>query len=360
MKKVLILCVHRPNRSPSQRFRFEQYLDHLRQNGYEIHFSYLLNEKQDKAFYKPGQYLVKLWILFASTAKRIKELLQIGKYDLVYVQREAYMLGTAFFEKQMAKKVPLIFDFDDSIWLQKVSEGNKKLGFLKNANKTAELVKAAQMVWAGNEYLAQYARNLNNQVVVIPTTIDLDVYQREPSVKDGRICIGWSGSFSTIEHFQTAIPALLRIKNKYRDKVHFSIVGDGRYYCKELDTQGKPWQASTEIKDLSQMDIGIMPLPDDEWANGKCGLKGLQYMSLGIPTLMSPVGVNSEIVQNGVNGYLPVTEDDWVNYLSLLIEDEALRKRIGDAGMQTVREKYSTQSWKNKYLHYFNQLTSDN
>jgi glycosyltransferase involved in cell wall biosynthesis len=118
------------------------------------------------------------------------------------------------------------------------------------------------------------------------------------------------------------------------------------------------WQSATEVQDVAEIDIGIMPLPDDEWAKGKCGLKGLQYMSLGIPTLMSPVGVNSEIIQNGQNGFLPNNEEDWVTYLSLLIEDGNLRNKIGGAGQRTVQDKYSVEAWKNTYLKYFNQLTS--
>src|SRR2546423_6398794 len=131
MKKVLILCLHRPGRSPSQRFRFEQYLNYLSENGYRFEFSYLLNEQDDKAFYRQGHYIKKLSIVLKSFIKRTKELIHAGTYDLVFVQREAFMLGTAFFEKAISKRVPVIFDFDDSIWLQNVSEANKKLAFLK-------------------------------------------------------------------------------------------------------------------------------------------------------------------------------------------------------------------------------------
>lgn len=360
MKRVLIQCMHRPGRSPSQRFRFEQYLPFLEQNGYRIDFSYLLNEKQDKDFYKAGKYWAKAGIVIRSTWRRLKELWSASQYDLLLVQREGYMLGTPFFEKRLAKKVPMIFDFDDSIWMQKVSEGNKKLGFLKNADKTADLIKASALVWPGNEYLAAYARKFNGNVAVVPTTIDTEVYKKAPVAQSGTVCIGWSGSFSTIEHFKTAVPVLKTIKEKYGDRVSFLVIGDGSYYCKELAIQGKPWKAETEIQELSKIDIGIMPLPDDEWANGKCGLKGLQYMALRIPTLMSPVGVNKTIVQNGVNGFLPLTEEEWVRYLSLLIEDESLRKRMGDAGRQTVEKSYSVKAWKQTYLHYFNQLTSEN
>ena len=360
MKKVLILCLHRPNRSPSQRFRFEQYIEYLSQNGYSFDFSYLLSADDDKIYYTPGNIAGKLGIVLASIFKRIGEIISAKEYDLVFVQREAFMLGTAFFEKAIGKKVPMIFDFDDSIWLQTVSEANKKLGFLKDSSKTAKIIQYSTLVFAGNEFLAQYAKLFNRNVVIVPTTIDTEVYQSQRPDSDGRICIGWSGSFSTIEHFETAIPALKKIQEKYKDKIYFKIIGDGKYYCKELQTQGLPWKADTEVEDLSEIQIGIMPLPNTEWAKGKCGLKGLQYMALGIPTLMSPVGVNSEIIQNGENGFLPNTEEEWVNYMSLLIEDEFLRIRIGNAGKSTVEKKYSTNAWKQEYLRLFNDLTKRN
>lgn len=357
MKKVLILCLHRPNRSPSQRFRFEQYLEYLSQNGYSFDFSYLLNADDDKIYYASGGIVGKMRIVLSSIFKRLGEVIKAKRYDLVFVQREAFMLGTAFFENAIGKKVPMIFDFDDSIWLQTVSEANKKLGFLKDASKTSKIIQHSKLVFAGNEFLAQYARQFNNKVVIVPTTIDTEIYQSQTDGSNGKVCIGWSGSFTTIEHFETAIPALKRIRDKFGDKVYFKVIGDGKYYCKELETQGLPWKADTEVKDLSEIEIGIMPLPDTEWAKGKCGLKGLQYMALGIPTLMSPVGVNSEIIQNGENGFLPNSEDEWVQYISMLVENESLRTKIGKAGKATVDNHYSIHAWKEKYLEYFNQLT---
>src|SRR5436309_11917300 len=150
----------------------------------------------------------------------------------------------------------MIFDFDDSIWLQNISEANKNLAFLKDASKTSKIIKAAKLVFAGNEFLANYARQYNKNVVIVPTTIDTEVYKRQEIIKDNRICIGWSGSFSTIEHFLTAVPSLKRIKEKYRDTVKFMVIGDANFYNEELDIKGLPWKASTEIENLSHFDIG--------------------------------------------------------------------------------------------------------
>jgi glycosyltransferase involved in cell wall biosynthesis len=362
MKKVLIICLHRKDRSPGQRFRYEQYLSFLEKNGYQFDISILLNEKDDKAFYVKGNYFRKILIYLKTLMIRTRDWFRMNRYDIIFIYRDALVTGSTFFEKRFARsKAKLVFDFDDSIWLENVSEANKKLAFLKNASKTGKIISLCDLIFAGNQYLADYAAKFNKNISIIPTTIDTAIYiPGKKTTGKERVCIGWSGSITTIQHFATAIPALKRIKDKYGNRVSFKIIGDKNYYCAELDTRGDAWVAATEIEDLSQIDIGIMPLPDNEWAKGKCGLKGLQYMALEIPTLMSPVGVNTDIIQNAVNGYLPNTENEWVNTLSVLIENKELREQIGKAGRKTVIEKYSVEAWKQKYLDNFNQLTATN
>jgi len=358
MKKVLFVCLHRPDRSPSQRFRFEQYLGFLNKNGYQCKFSWLLDKKDDNYFYSRGKLLRKGWIVLKSTWKRIKEMLTASRYDIVFVQREAFMLGTAYFEKRFSKKTKLVFDFDDSIWLQNVSEANKMFSIFKDSSKTRGIIRVADLVFAGNQYLADYAKQFNQHVVIVPTTIDTDIYNPGIKTQNEKICIGWSGSITTIEHMETKINALATIKRKYGNKIYFKIIGDGNYYSEILQTKGLPWVKETEVQDMTEFDIGIMPLPDTEWAKGKCGLKGLQYMALGIPTIMSPVGVNMEIIKDAVNGFLADTDEEWVAKLSLLIDSFELRKRMGYAGCKTVEEKYSVRVNREIYLRYFNKLTS--
>lgn len=359
MYKVLFLTLHRPNRSPSQRFRFEQYIDFLEDNGFQCDWSYLIDAEDDKVFYKPGKHFAKLGILIKSIRKRRKEIKSSEQYDIVFVQRECFMLGSTYFERNFAKKSKMIFDFDDSIWMQNVSNANRRLSFLKNPEKTAELIKISDLIFAGNEYLKSYAKQYNDSITIIPTTIDLKEYKRVPiENKDERVCIGWSGSITTIQHFEFAIPALKIIKEKYGDKVKFQVIGDGDYKQEELGIQGIPWQKDSELKDLSAIDIGLMPLPDDEWAKGKCGLKGLQYMAIEIATIMSPVGVNTEIIKQGENGYLASTVEEWVNTISELIDSKELRDRIGKNGRKTVELEYSVEANKQKYLDAFRSLVS--
>jgi glycosyltransferase involved in cell wall biosynthesis len=356
MPKILFIANHRPNRSPSQRFRFEQYLSFLKQEGWYYDFSFLISEKADSIFYKKGHFFQKMGILINSFFIRWSNLMNASKYDIIFIQREAFITGTTFFEKRFSKsKAKVIYDFDDSIWLSNVSAANKKWNWLKNSNKTKEIIAVSDLVFAGNQYLADYAKQVNKNVVIIPTTIDTIEYQKT-SLKNDKICIGWSGSITTIQHFEYAIPFLKEIKKKYGNQIEIKVIGDKNYQNDELDIKGIDWNKNDEINELSSFDVGIMPLPNDEWSSGKCGLKGLQYMALEIPTIMSPVGVNTEIIKEGINGYLAETEKDWIEKITMLIESKELRKKIGLSGRETVLNAYSIKSNKDIYLNQFNQL----
>ena len=283
---------------------------------------------------------------------------QLADYDIVFVQREALQLGTAFFERAVSRsRARLVFDFDDAIWLQNVSDANRRLAWLKNPDKTAELISMADLVMAGNPHLADYASDFSERSRWCRRPSTRSAYVRESRSPSGEaICIGWSGSMTTIQHFDLMIPVLRRLGERYGNSVRFKVIGDGRYRHDELGIRGQDWNAETEVSDLSDIDIGVMPLPDDEWARGKCGLKGLQYMALGIPTVMSPVGVNTEIIDDGVNGLLAGDEDEWLTKLTSLIESDDLRSDLGRAGRETVEQRYSVRSQRERYLSLLRRL----
>lgn len=231
---------------------------------------------------------------------------------------------------------------------------------MKSAKKTGEIISISHLVFAGNRFLADYAKQFNTHVEIIPTTIDTKMFKRAtPYVNNEKICIGWSGSHTTIKHFESGIPFLKKIKEKYGNSVYFKVMGDPAYINKELDIIGIPWNSENEVEVLSSFDIGIMPLPDDQWVKGKCGLKGLSYMALEVPTVMSALGVNTEIIQDGQNGFLAQTEEEWIEKISLLIDSFELRKKMGALARQTVEASYSHESQKNNYLRHFNALLKD-
>ena len=384
MKKILAIVQHRKDRSPGQRFRFEQYMNYLQENGYEIVFSNIISEKDDKIFYSKGKYFSKFIIIIKSFFHRLKDIKIAKDCDIIFIYREAFMLGTIFFEKKFKKLgKKIIYDFDDAIWHNDTSNANKNFAWLKNTKKTIKICELADLVIVGNQFLADFALNYNKKVKIIPTTLNLnqnsilkgipinsdshcglepqfpnlDVGGNVSTVQQSKICIGWTGSDTTLKHFYQAIPTLQKLKQKYSDKIYFKVIANKYEKQSEFEVKFAEWNKENETEELLEFDIGIMPLPDNEWSKGKCGFKGLQYISLKIPVVMSAVGVNNEIIKNGKNGFLANNEDDWLNYLSELIESPELRNKIAEEGYKTVENNYSFNAWKDKYLEIFNKFT---
>lgn len=359
MPRVLFIANHRLNRAPSQRFRFEQYLDHLTSEGIDWEFSPLLTAEEDMIFYGRSRALRKAWVLARCAVRRSRDVRRASQFDIAFIQREAFFGGWPVFErafKQAGARV--VLDFDDSIWLLDVSEANRRYAWLKRPQKTAEVARMADLVIAGNSFLRDYARKVNPNVVLIPTTIDTKSYKRTvPRRTSGSLCIGWTGSPTTIRNFECGVPALSRLKAKYGDRVHFKVIGDGSYRHEGLGIQGEAWGAQTEVANLLTMDIGIMPLPDEDWSRGKCGLKGLQFMALEIPVVMEDLGANKEIVTDGVDGFLASGDAQWVAKLSLLIESAGLREMLAVAGRHTVETRFSVDSQKAAYVQVIRDLT---
>jgi glycosyltransferase involved in cell wall biosynthesis len=358
LKRILFLVAHRQGRSPGQRFRFEQYLTFLQKKGFHCEISFLLNEKDDTIFYSKGNYFKKLLIYIKSVRIRRRDVKRSADFDLVFIYREALMTGSVRFERRLKKKgAKLILDFDDAIWVLDVSAGNQNLHWLKRPAKTEEILRMADMAFVGNNFLAQYASRFNDNVKVVPTTIETEIFKPATTEKNpDKICIGWIGSRTTLKHFYLAVPFLQRLIEKFPGQIYIKLISDVNYTGNEIEVSFCHWKKDTETEDLAEIDIGIMPLPDDEWARGKCGFKGLQYMSLGIPSVMSPIGVNTEIIQDGVNGFLASTDEEWIEKLSALIASPELRRNTGEKGRKTVEERYSVNAWKEKYVEYFEEL----
>jgi glycosyltransferase involved in cell wall biosynthesis len=352
-KKILFIAPFYFDRSPSQRFRFEQYLNFFESNGFDCRLKSIVKKGEDDTLYLKGAIVAKILLFVKFILRRYKHLRQASKYDIIFVQREACFLGHTFFEKRLAKKSKLIFDFDDAIWLPNVSSANQKLEWLKNYQKTSKIISYSDAIIAGNQYLADYALQYNKNINIIPTTIDTAKFVAKEKLTNGKVCIGWSGSKTTVQHFEFIESVLIKIKEKYKDQVYFKLIGDADYKNENLDLKGIAWTPLTEVSEIQTFDIGIMPLPNDEWAKGKCGLKGLSYMAVGVPTIMSPVGVNTEIIKDKQNGLLASTEEEWLEKLSLLIENADIRETLGKAGRKTVEDTYSVKANSKKYLKIF-------
>jgi glycosyltransferase involved in cell wall biosynthesis len=268
-------------------------------------------------------------------------------------------LGPAWFERKIAESgIPIVFDFDDAIFVPYRSPSNGYLSYLKFPQKTGTICKLATHVMAGNDYLAEYARKFNRNVTVIPTTIDTEKYKLvEKSENSHVITIGWSGSFSTVQHLDTIREVFRELAKT--EKFRLLVIGTPNYRIDEVDVEAIPWKADTEIADLEKIDIGVMPLPDDKWSRGKCGLKALQYMALGIPTICSPVGVNTKIIKDGENGFLASNREEWIEKLKRLLHSYELRKKLGLAGRKTVEENYSAKVQAPRVFEIFRSAIKD-
>lgn len=348
--RLLFLGVHGRARSPSQRYRFEQFESSLRSAGIEVEYSGVLDHQEAKVFYGLGASTAKAQVALSALGRRVVSVLPRvlrPRFDVVFVQREAFFLFNEWSERLAALQAPLVFDFDDAIWIHAVSDANRRFAFLKNVEKIPRVAALAHTVIAGNDYLASWARQHNPNVHVIPTCVDTDVF-RPPLTRptSGPVTIGWSGSPSTVAHLRLILPALERVKARLGDRVRLRVMGDPSFRHEPLDLTGEAWNPDAEVRFLQEMDIGLMPLPDDEWSKGKCGLKALTSMASGAATVLSPVGVNTTIATDGATGFLPKSDDEWVEVLCRLVDDAALRARIGAAGRDNVVSRYSVQRWK--------------
>lgn len=359
-KRILFVVPYPLHESPSQRFRFEQYFTLLRSKGYSYTVQNFLNSNNWALFFKRGHAFAKLWAIVAGFSKRLIVLFKSPMYDFLFIHREAAPLGPPIFEWIMAKvlKRKIIYDFDDAIWLTDRQQESAILKLAKWRSKVRSICKWAYKVSCGNEYLCNYAAVFNKRVVYNPTTIDTENLHNRMSnpvshQASQRIRIGWTGSHSTLKYLGEIQPVLREILRNY-PAVEFIVIAD-RPPSLDVGSAVKftPWNSETEIKDLLEFDIGIMPLPNDLWAKGKCGFKALQYMALELPAVASPVGVNLKIINHGVNGFLCNTPKEWEEALRALIEDSSLRKKMGMNGRKTVVENYSLRSNSANFLSLF-------
>jgi glycosyltransferase involved in cell wall biosynthesis len=358
--RILFLIPYPIGNAPSQRFRFEQYFEILKKNDISFDCQTFIDEDTWKILYMSGHIFQKLIGILKGFLRRIKILFSLQKYDFIFIHREAAPIFPPIFEFLIAKifRKRVIFDFDDAIWLPNTSAENRIVTFLKFHQKTAYICRWAWKVSAGNDYLCNYARNFNSNVVLNPTTIDTENLHKidNNGINDinrvgAKVVIGWTGSHSTLKYLDELVPTLQGIERDY--PVDFVVISNQKPNLQLNNLTFIKWNKKTEIQDLAKLQIGVMPLTDDAWAAGKCGFKALQYMSLGIPALVSPVGVNTKIIRDGENGFLCYSSEEWKSKLIRLIKDENLRTQIGKMAKQTVENEYSVKSNEQNFLALF-------
>ncbi len=343
------------NVSPCQRFRFELYKDLLAKNGYSVTTKPFLDKKGYEVVHQYGFFFKKIMALLKGFIGRFLLIFHMGKYNFILLQREFAPVGPPIFEwlfmKLFHKK--LIYDFDDAIWIPSVSEQNSLAGNFKNAQKVKDICKWAYKISGGNEYLCNYARQYNNNVVYNPTCLDTENRYNVLANHDvEKITIVWTGSFSTLKYLNIVENVLKQLQEKY--DFNIKIICNQKPSLNLKNVQYVEWTEANEVSELAACQIGLMPLTHDEWSEGKCGFKLIQYLSLGIPAVSSSVGVNKKIIEQGVNGYFADVDQDWYNCIEKLMLDIDIRKKMGLAGRQKIIDLYSLQSNKNNFLSLFN------
>jgi len=355
--KVLAIVPNVYNKAPGQRHRIEQWQPWLAEQGITIDYASFESRALSEIIHQRGKYLQKIWHVVGGMLRRIQLATRIAEYDLIYIFRESALIGPAWFERwAKMRRRPMVFDFDDAVWVNVRSPANGWLSTLKMPGKTRTSCRLAAHVMAGSPYLAEYAWRVNPATTIVPSTVELNTYTMQPSTSASVPVIGWTGSFSTVPYLDSIKPVFQDLIKSERFRLR--VIGPSGYSVPGVEVEVVPWSPKSEADDLRPLDIGLMPIIDSEFSRGKCAMKALQYMALGIPPVVSPVGVNSEIVQDGVNGFLASTPEEWKAKLTLLLRDRELRLRLGAAARRTVEANYSAAIQSKRVFDIFTAATS--
>ena len=326
----------------STRQRFIQYEPTLAEAGIEVTYSPLLDDAHVQRVAN-GKRASPVAVAIAY-ARRLKDLISARRFDALWIHCELFPYLPSGFERlAFLHAKPIIFDYDDAIFHMYDRSGRGLVRSLLGV-KLAPLIRGSAAVCSGNDYLRDYAAQYNDKVVILPTVVDTDRYRPGAEHDERPVTIGWIGSPSTWAFVRPILPILADL---CRDRgVRFTAVGAGPGATSDQfeGMTAVPWSEDSEIAAVQAMDIGIMPLPDAPWARGKCGYKLIQYMACGLPVVASPVGVNSDIVEVGVSGFLATDTEQWRTALTRLIDDPALRAAMGAAGRRRAVEAYSLQA----------------
>jgi glycosyltransferase involved in cell wall biosynthesis len=332
-----------PEEGAGCRFRIAQYLPYLRDAGFDVTISPFYTREYFRLVYQPGRYLTKAAKFLGLAVRRYLELLKVREYDLIFLYREAIPLGPPLLEWLLAKTgVPIVYDFDDAIFLPSVSEANRVISFLKQPSRVASILKYSRRVVVGNEFLAAYARRHNSAVTVIPTAVDTTRFRprADQAVRATKPVVGWIGSPTTFPYLEALADVLREVASKHPFTLKVS--GAGRpVNFPGIEVQEVPWSMADEVSLFNSCDIGVYPLTDDDWSRGKCGFKAIQCMACGVPVVAAAVGVNREIIVDGVNSFLAASREEWIDKLGQLLSDSALRSRMAAAGRKTIEDRYS-------------------
>ncbi|HEY1605322.1 MAG TPA: glycosyltransferase [Allosphingosinicella sp.] len=347
---MLVLCPFPVGVAAGQRLKYEQYFDDWREMGFDIKVSSYMDPAMWSVVYRPGHYAGKIVGLLRGHLRRIRDLFRIRRYDLIYIFMWVTPVGTSIFERlvrRLGKRI--VFDVEDNILVgQNLPEGdnpNRLARLIKGTGKARFMIAEADHVITSSPSLNDECREINRRraCTYISSSVDCDRFvpaNREVGTEG--VTIGWTGTYST----KMFLDLLREIFQRLAQRVDFrlKVIGNFDWSLDGVDLEVVRWTADREVEDLQSFDVGVYPLTFDEWVGGKSGLKAIQYMAFGIPTVATNVGTTPRIIRHGENGLLVETEDEWVDALERLIRDPALRCRLGEAARRDAVAKYSTKA----------------
>lgn len=320
----------------SNRYRLGQYIQGLAAYGIDLRVSALLGDDYLRCRFDGGS--VPLVSMVKAGASRFAELLFNGDYDVSIVYSELFPLLPGWLECHLLRK-PYLYDFDDAFYL-KYRSGRLGLARPILGDKFDAILRGARAVTAGNATLRGYAESFNANTHFLPTVVDTGRYRPDVADANEVFTVGWIGSPSTAPYLHELIEPLSALGTEA--SVKLIVVGGKAPVVPNVSVEEVEWREETEVELINRFDVGVMPLPDSDWARGKCAFKLIQYMACGVPVIASPVGANNDVV-NPECGLLAATTEQWLVALRRLRDRPELRAAMGRAGRQWVVEHYSLQ-----------------
>jgi glycosyltransferase involved in cell wall biosynthesis len=345
--RVLFLLPY-SREAASCRYRVHQVVPYLESQGISCELRELVGPELYRVLYKPGHRLEKVARFTRGALERIRDVRDAAAFDVVFVHREAFPFGPAFIESWLAKSGrPIVYDFDDSIYLPSSSALRD---FVRRPDKTNTIVHLASQVIVCNEHLRNFCLAYNPNVTIVRTSVDTATqflprdYPARLPPEDGRpVRLGWIGSHSTAPYLVRLGPVLQRLAQRY--PIELLVVGAGREISMPgVNVINKAWSLNSEVDDFRSLDIGLYPLENGVWERGKTSFKTIQYMAVAVPGVISRVGAACDIVVEGENGLLAEDDHEWLAKLSRLIEEPALRRKLGENGRATAERDFSITS----------------
>lgn len=352
-QRILIICPNPKGVAAGQRLKYEQYIDDWESLGHSVYVSNFFSMSGWKILHKPGFVFMKASYTLLGYLKRIFTVFRIRKYDIIYVHMWVTPIGPPIFEmltRSLAKR--LIYDIEDFIIGPEAEHRSGLMRLLKTQIKIGYLIKYADTVIASSPALEDFCREQNQfgNSKYITSSVDCERYVRsydKTNASDRKVRIGWTGTYTTFEYFKEIRDLLVEFNKDYPFKL--VLIGNFEYSDSDLDLELIEWSEQSEIEDLSNIDIGLYPLPSTGFVSGKSGLKAIQYQAMGIPFVASDVGNTPRIMQDGITGFLVHSQKEWREALELLYLDGELRMKMGAAGKQLARQKFSREVVKLQY-----------